>query len=105
MAQWTLDISTRKVEREASHDQLFGYEDLLPHWNIEFFMAHMVAEDQPAFIETMKATIEKKENFDVKYRIQWPDGSIHTLHSVGSFHRDESGISIGKVIGASELQD
>ena len=104
-AHWILDISTRRVERSAVHDQLFGYEDLLPHWNIEFFMGHMLQEDQPAFIETMKGTIEKKSDFDVKYRVQWPDGSIHTLHSSGTFQPDVTGQSIGRVIGVSELSD
>lgn len=41
-------VGAEKILRTLEHDQIFGYEELLPHWGLEMLLAHVVAEEREA---------------------------------------------------------
>ena len=43
---WDLDITRNHTTRSALHDALFGYDQMLPSWGYEDFLAHLHDEDR-----------------------------------------------------------
>jgi signal transduction histidine kinase/ActR/RegA family two-component response regulator len=48
MGSWELYLSTGSVHRTPRHDQIFGYSDLQPFWDLEMTFAHIAADDRAA---------------------------------------------------------
>jgi signal transduction histidine kinase/CheY-like chemotaxis protein len=48
MGSWELYLSTGAVHRTARHDQIFGYAEIQPFWDLEMTFAHIVEEDRAA---------------------------------------------------------
>lgn len=46
LGAWDWDLSTNQAWRSIEHDRIFGYAELLPRWNPEYFLKHVVPEDQ-----------------------------------------------------------
>lgn len=44
MGAWDLDLIHDTAWRSLEHDQIFGYESLLPEWGYELFLQHVVPE-------------------------------------------------------------
>src|SRR5215472_11081158 len=38
VAEWELEIASRKVTRSLLHDQIFGYDSLVPGWTVDKFL-------------------------------------------------------------------
>ena len=47
MGSWELYLSTGAMHRTLRHDQMFGYEEMQPFWDLEMTIDHIVEEDQP----------------------------------------------------------
>jgi hypothetical protein len=43
---WELDLVDHTAHRTVGHDQVFGYETLLPLWTYEMFLEHVLTEDR-----------------------------------------------------------
>ena len=41
MGSWDIDIATGVAERTLRHDQIFGYDEPLPEWNVDAFLGHV----------------------------------------------------------------
>jgi signal transduction histidine kinase/ActR/RegA family two-component response regulator len=48
MGSWELYLSTGALHRTLRHDQIFGYGDLQPFWDLDMSLAHIVEEDRAA---------------------------------------------------------
>jgi signal transduction histidine kinase/ActR/RegA family two-component response regulator len=48
MGSWELYLSTGAVHRTVRHDQIFGYSEIQPSWDIDMTFAHIVDEDRAA---------------------------------------------------------
>jgi signal transduction histidine kinase/ActR/RegA family two-component response regulator len=48
MGSWELYLSTGAVHRTARHDQIFGYSDIQPFWDLQMTLDHIVDEDRAA---------------------------------------------------------
>ena len=46
LGAWELDIVNDTAWRSLLHDQIFGYDYLLPEWGYEIFIEHVVPEDR-----------------------------------------------------------
>jgi len=45
---WDLDLVDHTAHRALQHDQIFGYQELLPEWTYEMFIEHVLPEDREA---------------------------------------------------------
>ena len=64
---WELDLLNNTAVRNLRHDQIFGYEEMLPVWNIEKFMGHIHPDEKEkvenSFIQSLTTkswTVETK---------------------------------------------
>jgi PAS domain S-box-containing protein len=90
LASWELDLRTGVVDRTLRHDRIFGYDSLLPDWNLETCERHMLPEDRPVFRAAMEKALETGR-IDFQVRVRWPDGSVHWIAPKGRTHYDERG--------------
>jgi signal transduction histidine kinase/ActR/RegA family two-component response regulator len=47
MGSWELYLSTGAIHRTLRHDQIFGYSEIQPFWDLEMTVEHIAEEDRP----------------------------------------------------------
>lgn len=72
---WELDLITNISVRNLRHDQIFGYENVLPDWSMQKFLDH-VHPDDVANVETSFYKALVTGIWVVEIRIYWPDSSL-----------------------------
>ena len=83
MGTWDLDLSslrltcsdTCKANYGRGPDEPFTYEDLA---------AAVLADDRPIWQKVVQGAAARGNDFEVEYRVRWPDGSIRWVHVRGS---------------------
>lgn len=88
---WELDLETLQSKRTLIHDQIFGYEILLPSWTYEIFLEHVVDEDRPEVDRLFREATEKRADWDFECRIRRRDGVVRWIWAAGSHECSEGG--------------
>ena len=91
LGDWNMDLRTNVAWRSLQHDQCFGYTEPVPEWGYETFLNHVIPEDRAGVHSCYTAAMAGKEQYDVEFRVRWPDGSLHWLWSKGRFFFDDDG--------------
>ena len=91
IGDWDMDLRTNVVRRSLRHDQCFGYAQALPEWGHETFLSHVSPLDRDRVDATYRKAMTGDGDYDVEFRVTWPDGSVHWLWSKGCFYFDETG--------------
>ncbi len=104
MGAWDLDLIHDTAVRSLKHDQIFGYDSLLPRWGAEIFMKHIVPEDrdqvQKKFQEAFTAG-----NLYFECRIIRPDKSVRWIAAQGRAYRNEEGTPVRMMGVVSDITD
>jgi PAS domain S-box-containing protein len=74
-AEWSLDLDECKAERTLQHDQIFGYDDLVPHWSFQTFLSHVMAEDRAEVEGRITRALAHLEPLSCECRITRVDGA------------------------------
>jgi PAS domain S-box-containing protein len=90
IGEWDLDLTTEPhiAHRSLRHDQIFGYESLLPEWSYEIFLAHVHPDDRAAVNEKFQETLSASTNWNFECRVIHPDQSIHWIWARSSVYCD-----------------
>ncbi len=67
MGSWELYLSTGAVHRTARHDQIFGYSEIQPFWDLDMTFDHIVEEDRAA-VQQAFSQAEITGDIDVEAR-------------------------------------
>lgn len=94
LGAWSLNLKDRTAHRTLTHDQIFGYPDLLPIWSFEMFLDHVVPEDRPAVEESFKAALAAQSDWTFGCRIRRADSEIRHILAAGTHRRDSAGIAV-----------
>ena len=89
LAFWDLDFKTDLMWRSPENDTLFGYKNRQKSWSYEKYLTHILEEDRSRVHSTFSRARENATSFEMEYRCEWPDKSIHWLWCKGSFITDE----------------
>jgi PAS domain S-box-containing protein len=81
---WELDLINHKAWRSLKHDQIFGYESLLPDWTYNMFLAHVVEEDRPMVDQKFGKALDDAGTWDFECRIKRKDGVIRWISARGN---------------------
>ena len=76
VSEWELDLTTRKLSRSLLHDQIFGYEELVPNWTVDTFLQHVHPADREPVRSMIDHAVLGGPNLDYECRIVMPDGSV-----------------------------
>ncbi len=74
MGSWELYLSTGAMHRTARHDQIFGYSEIQPFWDLDMTFEHVVDEDRAAVRQAFSQA-EFTGDIDVEARIRQGAGS------------------------------
>jgi signal transduction histidine kinase/CheY-like chemotaxis protein len=74
MGSWELYLSTGAIHRTLRHDQVFGYPDMQPFWDLNMTFEHIVSEDQ-ALVREAFAQAELTGAIDVEARLRCNPGA------------------------------
>ena len=95
LGAWHMDFRTGEVSHSLPHDRCFGFPSGIPEWSQELFMSLVHPLDR-ARVEGMfdaARTGSGAPEYDMEYRVVWPDGSTHWIWSRGRFYFDSQGIA------------
>lgn len=91
IGDWEMDLQTGVSRRSALHDGCFGYTEPIACWDHEIFLSHVLPEDRRRVADACQGARREVGEYDVEFRVRWPDGSLHWLWSRGRFYADEAG--------------
>ena len=105
---WAWNVSTGEIYWSQEHFRIFGLqpEKAKISWEIFFEMVH--PEDRSALQQGFEQAVREKSDFEDKFRIVWPDGSIKYIHSLSHPVFNESGAIteyVGTVIDRTEQHE
>jgi len=107
MGVWDWDFATGQVWRSLRHDEIFGYQSMLPDWTYEMFLTHVV-EDDIAAVKQVISDARDKVDYSLQCRItRANDKAIRWIASHGETHRDEDGNAVrmlGTITDITELK-
>lgn len=91
--EWDLDLLSQPytAHRSLKHDQIFGYESLLPEWSYELFLEHVHPDDRDLVAQKFEHTLSTYEDWNIECRIMSADQSLHWVWARGSAYRDVNG--------------
>ncbi len=69
LGSWELYLSTGAVHRTARHDQIFGYCEIQPFWDLETTLAHIADQDQAA-VRKAFSEAELTGEIDIEARLR-----------------------------------
>ena len=88
MGVWDWNLTTGRLEWAAEHAALFGIQAADFGGTLDDVQACVHPDDREQGMEAVQRTLNEGAEFDNIYRVVWPDGSIHWLHSLGRLIRD-----------------
>lgn len=91
IGDWDMDLRTNVARRSLRHDQCFGYTQAVPEWGYDTFLAHVHGEDRSRVDASFQRAMAGEGEYDVEFRVEWPDTSVHWLWSKGRFYFDDEG--------------
>lgn len=76
---WSLSLADHTATRSLRHDQIFGYQELLPEWTYQMFLDHVLPEDREIVAETFRIGLENGTDLDIETRIRRADGEVRWI--------------------------
>jgi PAS domain S-box-containing protein len=80
---WGLDTKTGKAWRSLRHDQIFGYETLLPEWTYQMFLEQVLPEDRKEVDEKFGHATSIGTEWSFECRIRRTDGAVRWIWAQG----------------------
>lgn len=80
---WELDLVTQEAWRNLGHDQIFGYDEMLPEWTYELFMEHVVPEDRAYVDQLYRKALLEQPDWSFECRIKRADGAQRWISANG----------------------
>ncbi|CAN5380234.1 hypothetical protein BH11PLA2_BH11PLA2_44990 [soil metagenome] len=91
LGHWELNLIDHTAIRTLRHDQIFGYDELLPEWTHERFLSHVLEEDRPDVQARVAASQAEGTSLQLECRIRRTDGAIRWIWSQARMIRDTAG--------------
>ncbi|MBX7250150.1 MAG: response regulator [Caulobacteraceae bacterium] len=90
LGAWTFNLADRSFETSAACRSHFGRGGEDP-FTWQDFLSAIHDEDREALLAAARATAAGEGDYDVGYRVIWPDGSLHWIEARGRLRRDAAG--------------
>ncbi len=80
---WGLNVITGKAWRTLRHDQIFGYNELLPEWTYQMFLSHVSPEDRAMVDKKFGGALKNGTEWNFECRIKRANGEEHWIWAQG----------------------
>ena len=91
IGHWDLNLIDHTSNRSLRHDQIFGYDSLLPQWTYEMFLEHVIPEERADVDNNFQKAIKNKQDWEIECRIIRKDGEIRWVLASGGHVVDTTG--------------
>ncbi|MCL7422947.1 MAG: PAS domain S-box protein [Methylobacter sp.] len=88
---WELNLQNHTAQRTLLHDQIFGYQELLPEWTFEQFIQHVLPEDRDRVSQRFTTALQTLNDWSFECRIRRADGNIRWIYAKGRLKQDPQG--------------
>jgi PAS domain S-box-containing protein len=88
---WEFDIVNNKLIWDEQMFKLYGIAADTFSGTYDAWRAGVHPDDLRRSEEELQSAILGEQDFDVEFRVVWPDGSIHTIRALAEVKRDVSG--------------
>src|SRR5262249_10408134 len=100
MGMWYWEADTDRFTYSEGLNVLFGRPGESGNVDYRVLQDRMHPEDRDLFSATLKHAIKHGSDFQVDYRVVWPDGSVHWIANRAQVHRGPDGRA-QRVIGVA----
>ena len=94
MGVWSWDIQQNLRTFDEQTCALLGLDRSMFKGSAEEFLAVIHTDDREVVKRALTNTLENDSNYEVEYRVIWPDNSLHYVSARGKLIRSESGVSL-----------
>jgi PAS domain S-box-containing protein len=91
MGSWNINLLDKTAHRTLEHDRIFGYESLLPEWNYDMFLDHVLESDRDEVDRHFNEAIASETDWNFECCIRRNDGEVRWILVAGSPQRDDQG--------------
>ncbi|MFP5269997.1 PAS domain S-box protein [Coleofasciculus sp.] len=91
MAKWDWNLQTGTITWSHRLEQLYGLAFDSPEIPYENFLEKVHPEDKELVKKNMQNAIKTGEDYDIEYRIIWPDQIVRWIQSKGQIIYDKTG--------------
>jgi PAS domain S-box-containing protein len=91
MGTWHWDIAENRQSLDESLARLCGLGPAEQVRTLEDFLRTVHPDDRPDVAEAFDRSVIEGTNFDVEFRVVWPDGTVRWLKDQGDVFHDEAG--------------
>lgn len=84
-AAWDLDLADLPSRRSLQHEQIFGYDHLLPDWTYDTFLEHVLPEDRDDVQCAFRRAAESGTDWSFECRIRRRDGEKRWIWAAGRY--------------------
>ena len=88
MGTWDWDILSGKVVHCATTEMLYGLASSDFEGTYESFLNRIHPEDQELVIQALRCTQEEGADYNIEFRVVWPDKSVHWIAAKGQVYYD-----------------
>jgi PAS domain S-box-containing protein len=98
---WEWDMSSGQLDWSDAIYRQHGIDPGEEPPDYETYVGSIDEEDRDRFVEAIGAAIASGEQFDLEFRIRWPDGSVHWTRGSGRVFRDADGEPV-RMVGTGQ---
>ncbi|MGB3207080.1 MAG: PAS domain-containing protein, partial [Crinalium sp.] len=98
LGTWELDLATLKATRSLRHDQIFGYDALLPEWTLSMFLNHVHPDDRAQVQASFETALATSGEWYFECRICRTDNERRWIEARGHHILNADGVAI-KILG------
>jgi PAS domain S-box-containing protein len=91
MGTWDWNILTNEVQWSASKEMLFGLAPGELNQSYDQFIDRLFPEDRDRVLTAINTAITTDVDYDIEFRVVYPDGKIHWTLSQGKVFYDSTG--------------
>ncbi|MEW5857890.1 MAG: response regulator [Cyanobacteriota bacterium] len=91
MGTWDWNIQSGRIVLSATTEANFGLTPGSFDGTYQSFLTRIHPQDLELVTLALVRTVEEGADYDIEYRIIWPDGSVHWIASKGQVYYDQTG--------------
>jgi len=89
---WEYNLADQRLQWDAQVYALFGTRSECHASAAEAWASLIHPDDREKTEQALRLSLRDSRDYDDMFRIMWPDGSLHDIHSIAKIQRDASGV-------------
>jgi PAS domain S-box-containing protein len=102
---WEWDMTSGELEWSDAIFRQHGLSPATDTPSYEAYLGTIHPDDRARFRDAIAQVVEQGGQFDVEFRVVWPDGSIHWTHGSGRAFRDDTGRPVRMVGTGTDITE